>query len=322
MSEFVLGQLKSLVAETTVLVPVYELHIEVPFALGNGEFRSIGEADLSRWETDRQVTSPGDARSTAESISRLRNEVQGRGAYWTTVVAEPVRAAEIAWQRANEAVALLRIFSKGMFQPLARSYLTPLGMEAVLRQRYLLIVNGVFRGGADISISPPPFYSSYDKVFIEESVLPSLAPLNRILVSEGRTSFEEDLLNAVFVYSRAGQYNNVSEKLIHMLVALESILLRDENEPIGVSISERIAFLVGDSATSRLEIAKNVKAVYRLRSRFIHHGDEVKTTEEQLDTLRTFMRSTFQCFMNLAHDAHRYPTRDHLITAIEARKYA
>ena len=56
----------------------------------------------------------------------------------------------------------------------------------------------------------------------------------------------------------------------------ESILLLTESEAITQNIGERLAFLVGSDADSRLRVKKVVAEAYAVRSSFVHHGERVE----------------------------------------------
>lgn len=82
--------------------------------------------------------------------------------------------------------------------------------------------------------------------------------------SSPKTTFEEISLN---------------ERLVRLFIALESLLIFDENEPLVHNMSERAAFLLVKSKKSRKETydrRKRIKTfiidMYRLRSNYVHHG--------------------------------------------------
>src|SRR5438874_349915 len=58
--------------------------------------------------------------------------------------------------------------------------------------------------------------------------------------------------------------NEVADKLVFVLVSLESMLLKDSNEPITKNIGERMAFLIGQSMDERKAIIQNVDVAYRI----------------------------------------------------------
>jgi Apea-like HEPN len=91
--------------------------------------------------------------------------------------------------------------------------------------------------------------------------------------------------DALLIYSRNSVAITPADKLVYILVGLESVLIRNSNEPLGKNIGERMAFLVGDTVDSRKAVLANVDEIYKLRSSFIHHGGAVKRPE----LLSTFM---------------------------------
>jgi Apea-like HEPN len=99
---------------------------------------------------------------------------------------------------------------------------------------------------------------------------------------------------------------DAADKLVHILVGLESIILKDSNEPIMNNIGERMAALIGHDPASRKAIIGNVKKTYALRSSFIHHGQRISVDEA--DTLREFMFRAWTCLDALVRLAYQNPT--------------
>lgn len=75
--------------------------------------------------------------------------------------------------------------------------------------------------------------------------------------SEPRTSFEAISMN---------------DRLVRLFIALESLLILDENEPLSSNISERGAFIIGKTYDERKRIKVFIKKMYKLRSAHVHHG--------------------------------------------------
>jgi hypothetical protein len=69
---------------------------------------------------------------------------------------------------------------------------------------------------------------------------------------------------------------------------------------------------------SRKAVVANVADTYRLRSRFVHHGNSVG----DLETLSTFMLNAWTCFYNLVFHQDRVVNKEQLITVLEDRKLA
>jgi len=77
-----------------------------------------------------------------------------------------------------------------------------------------------------------------------------LENLNRLALDRS-TEFCRSLYDALILYSRQAVAVEVSDKLVFTLSALESMLLRDGNEPIQKTLGERMAFLIGQTFGAR-----------------------------------------------------------------------
>jgi hypothetical protein len=142
--------------------------------------------------------------------------------------------------------------------------------------------------------------------------------LQALSAATDKTSFRQNLYDALLMYSRNSVAIEPADKLVYILVALESMLLRGENEPLAKNVGERLAFLVGESKEKRIAVKENAVEIYTHRSGFVHHGRSIK----DLDVLATFMLNAWTCFNVLLVNMDRYQTKDQLIDALEDRKMA
>jgi hypothetical protein len=136
------------------------------------------------------------------------------------------------------------------------------------------------------------------------------------LASDTSTEFSRSLYDALILYSRQTLAFEVSGKLVFTLSALESMLLRDSNEPIQKNLGERIAFLIGQSPAERKDIVKNIDVTYRIRSAFVHHGQ----TARHVETVDHFLINAWTTFSRLMDLSVKYKTKAALIGALEDLK--
>jgi hypothetical protein len=213
-------------------------------------------------------------------------------------------------------VALLRFFSPANWTPRLRSYCTLLGSENVRQRTELFLEDnsivtysrGVLDQGAQW-VLPNSYLASFPGL---------LDQLQALSAAPDKTSFRQDLYDALLMYSRNSVAIEPADKLVYILVGLESMLLRGENEPLANNVGERLAFLIGESKEKRIAIKDNAVEIYRHRSGFIHHGRAVK----DLELLSTFMLNAWTCFNVLLVHMDRYQTREQLIRVLEDRKMA
>jgi hypothetical protein len=103
-----------------------------------------------------------------------------------------------------------------------------------------------------------------------------------------------------------------------VLVAAESVLLKNDSEPIQHTISDRMAFFLESEAEGRRRIVGLVKAAYAARSGYVHHG---RTIAEQED-LAAFLPIAWRFFIQLIDAMQHFKARDDFIKAIEDVKYS
>ncbi len=309
----------NLVRPLTIVIPVYELGLESPRRIGNVELRPIEAEQIEAWMRQLVEQRPDFANNVHYVRERWSKRMQGRASSLFTVEAEPRRARELAMTETERSLAALRLFSPGNLHPTARSLCVPWGRQHLLSEFVIWIDQGAkieseegisARGG-------PPFWLVPDDTF-DFFWQNGLQELSNLLAADSRSALEEDLLKGLLVYSRTSLSSDVTEKLLHVFVMLESLLLKDENEPIAASVAERVAFVVGKHADERIAIARCVKDAYGLRSRFVHHGASV----DDLDTVRMLMHHAFDCYIGVLRNRRNFSDRKDLLSFLEKRKFS
>jgi hypothetical protein len=152
----------------------------------------------------------------------------------------------------------------------------------------------------------------------EASLEQDLNPVRDLLVANQKTEFQQVVLDSVLLYTRSTTVREPVDKLVFIFSALESILLKNETEPIQTHIADRLAFILGISVEERKSIVRLVRICYNLRSKFLHHG----RTLEDFESLAKFMMYVWVFFIRLTKYAHQYATKSEFIEAIETRKYS
>jgi hypothetical protein len=87
------------------------------------------------------------------------------------------------------------------------------------------------------------------------------------------------LARSIRIFSRAVGVANLDIRFLLTLVAFETVLNRAD-APIAEALSEYGALIAASGVGERVELAKELKSAYNLRSRFVHEG---RLPSEQLD---------------------------------------
>jgi hypothetical protein len=312
------------VAEHELWFPISHLSVETDLRFANVIFKTISEDMLDRIEEDLQGGAGDRGEEYAAQmqyyVHRQRSELQGLAAATIQVNAEPKRAFQVALRESERAVAALSVYQvAATTMPEVTSYCAVLGKENVEGIKHLEVENGRVVRTTDQGLGKPVLHwhlSEEDVSRYRRSL--GFDNVSELLTLDARTGFQEALLDALLLYSRSTREKDLTGRLVYMLVAMESFLLKNDNEPIQQAIGERMAFVVGDTANERQDIAANLRKGYSLRSKFVHHGQTI----EEVETIRQFMLNAWRLFTQLAKISKRFTTKEELIEALEARKWS
>jgi hypothetical protein len=271
LAEYVVKRVQGEIKDFEIWIPLHRTYIESSFQMGGVVFRTITREMMDECEARTPKPDPETAIAVQVAFARDRSAVQGCAAAATNIRAEIRKAVAVARERAESAVALLRFLSPANWTPKLRSYCTLLGSENVRQRAELFLKHnsivsynrGVLDAGTAWSVS-----TSYLAQFPG-----TLDRLNALSSARNKTPFQQNLYDALLTHSRNSVAIEPADKLLYVLVALESMLLRNDNEPLGKNVGERLAFLVGDSLETRKEVLANAVEVVS-RQNIVHPQNE------------------------------------------------
>lgn len=133
-----------------------------------------------------------------------------------------------------------------------------------------------------------------------------------------RTELQSFLLRAINIYSKSSLSQDLNDKLLYVITALEYILLKDSSESLQKHIGKRMALLIGRSLEARIEIIKGYKRAYALRSAAVHHGEVLRDAEG----VTNFMHDAWHTLNKLIGESDRFSTKAELIESIDDLKFS
>jgi hypothetical protein len=301
------------VRDIEVWIPLFQTYAEHPFRMGNVIFRTISKQLLDKWYERPQATL---ATGVTVERSRERSRLQATLAASTVVHAEPTKASQVALARAIDATALLRFLSEANLSCRIRSYVTPLGMQREDTVTELTVADEAIRQVSSRVLRPGTAAWNVDQA---KSSVPGVMALLQNLASDSQsTELRRALFDALLIYSKNNLTVDPAERLVFVFSALESILLRDGNEPIQVNLADRLAFLIGETFDERRKIVEITKKTYSERSKFVHHGQGSKES----DLLDEFLVFAWKALANILLNLSSFASRADLISFLNDRKLA
>jgi hypothetical protein len=235
----------------------------------------------------------------------------------TVIEAEPDQASVYAIEEAQQITSVLGIFSGATLIPDVKCIMTIKGSENIEQATiFFEIDKDKFQMSSSIIDRSPVRYWRLGQNEIIEIRKIGLDKISSLLASESPTNFEKSVLNSVFLYSKSAFTAYPVEKVVYMLSSLESILLKNENEPIQQNLAERVAVFTARKLEDRKFIIKTIKSVYGLRSGYLHHGH----TSSELKLITDFMKQVWVFFLQLLANVERFRTREDFVNAIDDKK--
>lgn len=327
LSDYLAERCEVDVKKHEIWFPVANLSVDSDLPFGNVVFKTISKDMVDRLEEGAQKAKEqgikaGRGKEYAAQVDyyihRKRQELQGLAASTITVNAEPERAFEVALRESEQAVTAL-----GMYQvaattiPEVISYCALLGRANVEEIRHLKVQSGSILRDSHRGIGEPVLnWHLSDEDVSKYKRSHGLDNVSELLTLERRTSFQEALLNTFLLYARSTREKDLASRLMYIFVAIESMLLRNDGEPIQQNVGERLAFMIANNREERRATIQNLKAAYKLRSKFVHHGHSI----DELETVRAFMLDAWVFFLELAKASRRFDTKEQLIDHLEAMK--
>lgn len=316
LTEHVITECGKLLRQMELWIPVYRLHIQSEIRMGPCVFRAISASMLEEWEQFRRSKLEGDDSNIKAAFRSERKRIQGTAAIVVEVFAEPGRGYDFAQELAETAVALLNFFHPAHGNPRMRSYTTLLGQENMRTEKILVVENGLIRGGRSSALDKAASPWVLDDAKIRDLKEGGFDRVSALWENEKNSEYNASVLNALLLYSKSSLNLNLTDRLIYILAAIESILLRNNNEPVQKNIGERMAFLIRKTVEERKRIIHVVDEIYRARSSFLHHGQGVKS----IDVLEEFMTYAWTAMLTLVLEAKNFQTKSDLLDAIENLK--
>ena len=303
------------VRDQTIWIPIANLEVAKSIVFGLAELRSISTKQIDEWQSQLLLRVDIDRQEEIHRwILALREQFQGKAAAVVHICAESTKAFQVALERAQVATSFLGMFSIGSLIPNTRCASRVAGMENVIQATYLTtaIDKPLTKTQVVLDLATVrPWRLGDDE--IDELNSAGLKVVSALLASKKHTKFQESVLHALKLYSKAAFTADPVEKVVFVLSAMESLLLRNPSEPIQQNLSERIAIFVENELHKRKQVVKRVRAAYDMRSKYLHHGYE----RGDLDNTKQFLRTAWMFFTQVVANTDTFQTRDDFINAID-----
>jgi len=313
LSDFCTASIKKF----TFYAPISNFEIEEPFDFGGTKIRSLDNEFFIHLEAMLTSHKQKNPEETTKFISKIRKKMQGYAAIVIEFEAEKGFAFEKGNAIASEAVGLLRFLSPSSERSFLLCPVELMGYQPIPEFHFMLL-------GEDKSFS---YTSGVVPKNIGHWQLPKLhlnliqnnglPELGHLLSSEKQNDFQKRLKKSIINYTKGTTFSDLGDRLLYTCSSLESLLLKDGSEPIQQNLAERMAFLLSKDANARRTIVKNVKDIYSMRSRYVHH----RTLQAEEQTIGMFTYYAFTFLKTALKNIYAFNSTNDFIHAIEQIKF-
>jgi len=313
--------LKEGVKRWTFIIPVTNLTLErKQLKIGNVRLFHFTDIYVNRWDS---MSYNATTRYSSETRKKHREEfrryvlkpLKGSVCAEVMVNAKHSRALEVALQEVQNALRAIMVFFVGN-EDSRRSYIGVKGDIMEQSQRHILSVSSDKITSFQNQLTGTLYELKLDKSRINWMLKNGFKKISVLLAKQKVNSFESRLKTAIYWLGSAMnvpithsqeemdvrislareektkgkkglkdfEFHDVGDRLIKLMVALESLVILDQREPIASNLSERTAFLVAKTTKDRMFVNSQIKKLYRLRSQAVHHG-RIEITYSELSWL-------------------------------------
>lgn len=317
--KFIEEKISTVVKNYEVWIPIPYTRIVSPIRIGNIDFRNIQKTFFE--DKFKILNESEDEMQRVQLIdyqNKMRDNFQGYMAGVFNVTAELTRAKELAYEEVSISLGILRTFSESNFI-IEKHNLTHEYAHKTARVKK----NFIFDLEADTFAYNEAMIDGDVRWVIDSEVFGFLKKqidiINPILLSTQKTEFQNKVMDSLMTYSKNILRFDLSDRIMYILVALESLLLRNDSEPIQQNIGERLAFAIGKNIEERIKIIKNIRAVYSYRSKFVHHGIEL---DNDIQDIRDFMLNVWLFIQSLYNVINVFPSKEAFLDSLDHMKYS
>lgn len=316
LAESIVSISKIEVKSLDVWAPIAHLEIESGFSFGPVDILPMTAEMINRLESDGIKSSPSQEAGIRGLFNSLRGTIQGYASVVVHLKGVSERAKLEGLAIGREAINLLRFFSPAASVADLYCPTSLFGSEVVPTSHVLVLGDGSFSYSEEgLPISVAYWRMSNAKLANLREALNATGALIR---TEYLDEFERAVRSGMILFGTAATFREPSDRLIYTLSAMEGLLLKHELEVAAYSVEKRMAQLLANDEEVPSEVARIVRAIYRLRAR---HGS-LQWSDFDRDVLQEFVRYAHRVIVLALQNISQFGTRADFIEAIECTNRA
>jgi hypothetical protein len=317
--EYLNKSIEQKITNVKISIPIINMAIDLEFEVGKIRFEYMkkelfDEIDTKLKEKVASKEMPENEYTTF--VSKLRKDHQGKVVGTISVKAETEKATEIAEKEVDRAIAALKYFSPFAFVSQAAAIFGRKGMTWIPSREIFVFTDTLPTIHQGLIGNQNLF--KIDGVLLAKLKAAGLDKLSELMLKSDLSEFEDLIFTALYTFTKAISQIDFHERLVFILSALEIVLLKDGGEPIQIHVGQRLGFLTSQDPDKRREAVSLVSDGYKIRSNYIHHGQE----EENYEILSKLQCACWNALNIMINHHEKFKNKQEFMSYIEKLIYS
>lgn len=309
----------------TVYLPVVGIQMEIDhFRLGNIDIYNMTSDRFKELndKIERSISNSSTTQDAKEFLLKYQQELMNNNFQHSTLIeysvsADPDRAKELAIEETRLVLDIFYYYSS-LFLHYEHLKMTLWG-ETLWAQRLTPVFD--FKNNSTLMCVDklgPLFPFVLNQSNINEMERNGLKILNGVLLNIKKTELEHSLLRSIKWFAVSKKDDNNHIKMLTLITALEALLnINERDTTVTNAICEGISFILSDDCDRRIEIKREMKRLYGLRSS-ITHGSVIEVYDGDVKLLTDYV---FAFIYKIIHKINTINTKKDLHNYIERLKF-
>ena len=299
------------IAEYESCVPILHLSVEVPIKVGPVVIVPLESEFFDRMDLQLSQNIYAEPSQVEGFVEKNRKRFQGFSAAIIETTADKEVSNQIGSLAAQWAVDCLLFFSPAILDPTMTPKVEAFNLNPGLGMCSFLFKDGKAVSSGETMAGRGRFAWKVPRKECKkmEDRVKAIASLY-FEVSE--VPFRQEVLQAFRWYLKMPKTDLLYQKLVYAMMAVEALLHKDRNEEIR-KMWPRFASIL---ANNQAEYDKNVKFgrdIYDVRSRLLHHGEDV----EDIEKVKEFLELVYSFMTKVLDASKRFTTKQEFLASIK-----
>ena len=312
--EHILQRSKEAVQDFQSCVPILHLSVETPIRIGPTTIIPLDSEFFDRMDLKLSQNIYAETSDVEKFVERNRSRFQGFSAATLNKRGDKETANQFGSLAAQWAVDCLLFFSPAMLDPTKTPKVEVFNLTPGPGMCSFLFKDGEVVSSGETMVGPDRYgwvISNKECVKLEEEV----TPVASLLFKEAETPFRQEVLQAFRWYLKMPKAELLYQKLVYAMMAIETLLHKNRRERIK-KMGPRFASILSSTDAEYQELIKFGKEIYDVRSRLLHHGQDVKDTE----AVGRFLKLVRRFMLHVLDVSDQFETKKEFLDSIKIRE--